>query len=100
MAVFKLSPDAKKELQTAVKWYNKKKIDLGKSFYIQVKSTYKYIQQYPEGFEIKYNGFRGTTVEGFPFILFYDIQPNYIVIVAVFHTSKDLSKLDKRIKDL
>ena len=96
MAVYKLTPDAKKELRSASKWYNKKQVGLGKVFYKQVKATYKYIQQYPDGFEVKYNGFRGSTVDGFPFIVFYDIQPDYIAIVSIFHTSKDLSKLDDR----
>ena len=76
-------PEAKSDIKEASKWYDKKQIKLGKAFRNEVKLITAYIQQYPEGFEIKYNHFRGCIVNRFPYIVFYRMHQDTIVIVAV-----------------
>ncbi len=91
-----LLPEAKADVKEASKWYNSGQADLGKDFYKEVRKTIKYIQQYPEGFEVKYKQFRGCITDRFPYIVFYRIHNQTVVVVAVLATRQDRKILDKR----
>ena len=61
----KLLPIAYKDLQTAKKWYNEKRNNLGEEFKKAVIAEIDYIQTNPEHYQIKY---KATTTEDAYFI--------------------------------
>ncbi len=90
-------PQAKVDIKKASKYYGPKDSELSTSFRDEVKVTTKYIKQYPEGFEIKHKAFRGCRVKRFPYIVFYRVHNDSIVVVAVLGSKQDRDTiLDKR----
>ena len=52
-----------------------------------------FIQNNPKLAELKYYDIRVLAVKTFPFTIHYKIEKEYIVIVAIFHTSQNPDKL-------
>ena len=85
-----LSPNAVKELNQSIDWYNEQKAGLGKRFYSKVSTTIKTIKKNPYAFELRLKEFRIVPVKVFPFVLVYFVvEPKEIIITAVFHTSRN-----------
>ena len=84
-----ISERAYKSLFQSIEWYNEQSKGLGKRFYSKIDKTIKVISKNPYAFEIKFDFFRGATVDVFPYIIMYFIQePDKIVIANIFHTSR------------
>ena len=82
------------ELNQSINWYNEQKKGLGKRFYNKVKEAIKTIAKNPYSFELRYKEIRALPVEVFPFVIAYFIvEPNKIVITAVFHSSRNPENL-------
>jgi len=78
------------ELNQSIEWYNEQKTGLGKRFYSNVSATIKTIKKNPFAFEMRHKEFRIVPLKVFPFVLaYFVVEPNEIIITAVFHTSRN-----------
>ena len=79
--------DAKRETQEAYKWYEERAVGLGAKFIQALDRTLLKISENPEGFHPIRNPIRQALLKRFPYSL--KEEPDSIVVIAVFHQSRD-----------
>ena len=83
---------SKDDLDIAIAWYEKQRRGLGFEFLDCVEAAIKSILESPKLYRIYYSNFRGCIVRRFPFIIFYTIEGDEIVIHSVFDSRQDPRK--------
>ena len=84
----KIEPEALKDIQEAIIWYNEKQPDLGASFLQEVKENFSKLKINPY-FQIRYDNVRCLPLNKFPFMVHFTFSENekLIIIRAVLNTS-------------
>ncbi|SRR5258705_8336558 len=82
------------EINDAYDWYEDKKEGLGELFLEEFKEYAITIFKNPASFRTTYKKFREVPIKNFPFIIVYfiDDRKNKIIIISVFHTSRNPKK--------
>ncbi len=83
--------EAEFELNEAAIWYETKQEKLGFRFIDTTLRHLEHIQSNPRHYEKKHKEYREALVPGFPFIIVYriDREQHKIIVVAIFHTSRN-----------
>lgn len=81
-------PDARAEFLSAVEYYEQCQKGLGKRFKDAVEAECSQISRMPFGFRVVQKHFRRCLVAKFPYAIFFSIEPDYILIVAVGHVRR------------
>lgn len=91
-------PLAKQDISEAAAWYNSKQKGLGKRFTQEVRSKVLFIRENPKASTIRYDDTRCAVLDVFPFMIHYTIDEanKTIIVAAVFHTSLDPGRWQKR----
>ena len=84
-------PPAKKDIKEAARWYEGRKVGLGKQFTQTVRKKIQFICQNPYAVAIRYEETRTAVLETFPYMIHFSIEENskLIVISAVLSTHQD-----------
>ena len=80
---------AQAEFDNATAWYESQRAGLGTSFATEVQKVLDTIANQPHGYPIASGDVREAPVSRFPDCVYYRIKPNRIVVIAVFHSSRD-----------
>lgn len=80
-----------RDLAGAYRWYEERRRGLGEQFLTAVDATFDQIEQFPELFAIRYGQVRMAPVPQFPYVVFYRVDPQCVVVLTVLHTSDDPS---------
>jgi ParE toxin of type II toxin-antitoxin system, parDE len=83
------SEEARLDLLEAVKWYNSINIVLGKRLKKEIKNIEKSIKLNPAFASIKYRNVRTVACKVFPYSIHYEVDQNRILIISIFHFSKE-----------
>lgn len=91
--------EARLEFEEAVAWYEEQKPGLGDRFEAEVHATLQRILQNPERFKPAGRTIREARVEVFKkYRVYFRIEPDFIGIVSVFHSSRNPAELRRRLK--
>ena len=82
-------PQAEKEFEEAVAWYEGKIPGLGLEFHQSVEQILGRIVEMPDRFPAVLPGIREAPVSRFPFCVYYRTRPGFIVVLSVFHQARD-----------
>lgn len=93
-----LRTEAESDLIDAAKYYEEKLEGLGTEFVSSVETTLQSISHQPESYPIVYRNIRRALIRKFPFGIFYIIKESRIVVLAVFHFSRDPKNWKERTK--
>ncbi len=93
----KLRSEAQKDIEESAKWYEQQRENLGFDFLDEIDKSCLLIEHDPLMYEEVYKNLRRVVVERFPFNIFYFVEEESIVIVAVIHGSRHPKKWQKRI---
>lgn len=88
-----LLPHANQDIIEINLHYKLINLALVKRFNTNLKLEIKLLSKNPLLFHIRYDNFRVVKIKDFPFLIHYEIVENFIVIDAIYHTSRD-SKLN------
>lgn len=80
---------AETEIIETYNFYEDKQKELGERFLKAIQTTSNSLKLNPYIYQRKHKHFREALVKKFPYFLVYEIIGNTIVIVSVFHTSKN-----------
>jgi plasmid stabilization system protein ParE len=80
---------AKSEFREAIRWYHAESPESARRFALEVKSAVLAIREYPTRFHRWDKRYRFYIARGFPYYLPYRVDGDKIVVVAVFHTSRN-----------
>jgi toxin ParE1/3/4 len=76
-------------LWEAIDWYDDQKENLGKSFARAVENTVNTIRINPLQYAQVLRGKRKAPVKNFPYIVVFKVDRDCIVVLAIFHTSRN-----------
>jgi plasmid stabilization system protein ParE len=85
------------DLSAAYSWYNERRIGLGEEFLTCVDACIQSICRRPELSPVVYKNFRRALVRRFPYSVFYEYVGGTVVVYAVFHTSQNPLKWQRRV---
>jgi|AntDeeMinimDraft_5_1070356.scaffolds.fasta_scaffold41605_1 plasmid stabilization system protein ParE len=92
----RVRPDAEDDLEEAAAWYEQQRSGLGDEFLDEVRSTFRQISERPSMFPVLHRNTRRALTHRFPFGVFYRVQPEHVVVVAVMHGSRDPHRWKQR----
>ncbi len=87
---------AQAEFDQAARWYESQRIGLGQVFVDAVQQVLEIIATHPRHHPLVDGDVRGALVPHFPYSIYHRIKPDRVVIVAVFHASRDPSIWQER----
>lgn len=94
---FVLRRVAEREFDDSIAWYNKEREGLGQEFRAAIEHCFQRITENPELFTKVRGEVRRAVVLGrFHFVIHFLIEKNRVVILSVFHTSRDPGQLKHR----
>ncbi|HEX4588409.1 MAG TPA: type II toxin-antitoxin system RelE/ParE family toxin [Gemmataceae bacterium] len=80
---------AKAEYEAAVAWYDEARPGLGEDFETEVQSVLDEASTNPKRYPIADGDVREAPVSGFPYCIYYRVRSGKLVVVAVYHQSRD-----------
>ena len=86
------SPEFHADVLAATAWYDQRNPLLGTDFILKIEQAVCEILDAPERRTDLEYGIRYWPIERFPYVVFYDITEDEILIVGVMHTSQDAKK--------
>ena len=90
-------PEAKAEFDEAADWYEARHKGLGRDFIGKVREVIKRITGNPKLFAIVRGQVRQTVIERFPYSVLYQEDKHEIIVIAVFHSSRNPDVWKKRL---
>jgi plasmid stabilization system protein ParE len=93
----RLLPEAKDEFDAAADWYQQQRAGLGVDFVARVREVLQRIAANPRIHGTVYQDVRKAVVRRFSYVVLYREDPGEVVVIAVFHTSRDPSIWQSRI---
>ena len=93
----KFRRQARKELDEAVDWYERKRLGLGEELRACVHEVLDRISKFPQLHSLAYKDIRRTMVRRFPYAVLYRVKRDRVVVIAVFHASRDPREWQRRV---
>ena len=91
-----LRPDAEQDVEDASLWYDSQRKGLGGQFLDEISRTLNAISEYPASFPIVHRNIRRALTRSFPFGIYYRVEEELAVVVAVLHASRDPRRWKQR----
>lgn len=85
----RLLPEAKDEFNAATDWYEQQQTGLGWDFVARVRETFQRIAASPRMHGSVYQDVRKAVVKKFPYLVLDREDQGEIIVISVFHTSRD-----------
>ncbi len=83
---------SKVDLDIAISWYERQRKGLGLDFLDCIEAALVSIAESPHIYRIYHSHFRGCTIKRFPFIIYYTIEGDEIIVHSVFNSRQDPDK--------
>jgi plasmid stabilization system protein ParE len=83
-----LRPRAEQDIEIARDWYDAQRGGLGDEFLGSVQACLQAIRQFPEARPTIYKKVRRAVVQQFPYLIFYLLAPDKVLVLAVLHTPR------------
>jgi plasmid stabilization system protein ParE len=80
---------AQREFDEAADWYDRQRTGLGTEFIDEIQRVFDSIMKNPLRFGVVQQDFREALANRFPYAVYYRVEPQRVVIMAVLHTSRD-----------
>ncbi len=81
-------PEAENDIQDAAKWYERQRKSLGGEFLDQVLIVFDILLENPAIYPVLHRNTHRAVMNRFPFGIYYRVEEETIVIVAVMHGSR------------
>lgn len=82
-------PEAREEFDTDADFYENRQAGLGARFTLAVNAVLSLIAKNPKMHAVVLDDARKAVVCGFPYCVYYREEGDSVVILSVFHTSRD-----------
>jgi plasmid stabilization system protein ParE len=89
-------PAARDDIDRARLQYEEQRSGLGERFVSAVESQVNRIHKNPGSWGIVYQDIRAAALRRFPYVIYYRVEPDRNVVIAVQHGSRDWSSWQSR----
>jgi plasmid stabilization system protein ParE len=83
------TPAVELDVEAAFEWYEREEFHLGFEFLDELRDAYVRILNHPLAYQSLRSGIRRALTRCFPYAIFFSIQGEVIVVLAVLHTARD-----------
>ena len=90
-------PAVEFDVEAACNWYEGEERGLGFEFLEELRAAYHRILDHPLGYQDLRSGIRRALTRRFPYAVYFSIEEERIVIVAVLSTARDPEEWQRRI---
>ena len=90
-------PAVEADIEAALNWYELEQPGLGLEFLKELRAAYYRILESPFGYQDLRSGIRRALTRRFPYAVYFSIEDDVIVVVAILHTARDPSEWQFRI---
>jgi plasmid stabilization system protein ParE len=96
---YRLEAEAAVELdvEAAFEWYEAEEPNLGFEFLEQLRTAYQHIREHPLAYQELRSGIRRALIRQFPYAIYFAIESETIIILAVLHTARDPEEWQHRV---
>jgi toxin ParE1/3/4 len=84
-----IRPEAESDIEDAFTWYEKRRRGLGSDFLLCVEEGLSKIQHSPKTYPVVHKNIRRLLIRRFPYGIFYLLDRDLIVVLAVTHARRD-----------
>ena len=93
----KIQPEARQDIQQAIRWYNSQQPGLGRKFHQAVKQGFDSLKLNPF-FQVRYDSTRCLPLKTYPYMIHFTLEEDTqrIIVQAVFSTHDDPDKWSAR----
>jgi plasmid stabilization system protein ParE len=88
---------ARNEFDAAADWYEQRRPGRGAKFTAAVQTVLDRIAEQPDFYPQVFEDVREALVKKYPYCVYYRVESNQVVILAVFHTARDPSTWQRRV---
>ncbi len=81
--------DVDDDVVSAFEWYESERSGLGSEFLAELSATYRRIRATPLGYQRLWGHVRHARLRRFPYIVYFVIEDDVIVVFAVLHGRRD-----------
>jgi plasmid stabilization system protein ParE len=92
-----IRPEAEAELAEAFEWYEARVAGLGLEFIRAVDSLFNSIICNPQAFPVVYKSVHRALTRKFPYEVFFVVDAESVVVLAVFHAKRNPQRWHERI---
>ncbi|QEL13190.1 type II toxin-antitoxin system RelE/ParE family toxin [Limnoglobus roseus] len=82
-------PLAQAEYDISARFYEGQQVGLGVAFTMEVEAVLDTLSAKPDRFPVVRRDIREAPVDQFPFCIYYRVRLNRVIVLAVFHQSRD-----------
>jgi plasmid stabilization system protein ParE len=90
--------DAVAEIEAARVWYEFQRPGLGGEFLDAIESAVESLLAFPEARSVDYRDARRYLLERFPYCLYYRVESDGLVVVALLHAARDPARKRRRLR--
>lgn len=87
---------ARIEFREAISWYNEQRMGLGWEFEEEIYKTLDRVCDSPETYSVAIRDTRRVLVHRFPYVIYYRVESERIVVIAVYHGHRDQDAVTER----
>lgn len=85
------------DVEAAFQWYETEEAGLGFEFLKQLRGCYERLLNNPLAYHELRSGIRRALTRQFPYAVYFSIEAEIILIVAVLHTARDPAEWQERV---
>ena len=90
-------PAVELDIEAAFDWYERESSGLGVEFVNQLRAAYERILDHPSGYQELRSGIRRAFTRQFPYAIYFSIEGEAIIVLAVLHAARDPAEWQRRI---
>jgi toxin ParE1/3/4 len=94
-----ISPEAEADLEEAKAWYDRQRTGLGDEFMLCVEDALDRVLRMPLATAPIFEDVRRVLVRRFPYGVYYKVDADLIVVIAVYHTRRNPRGWQERAND-
>ncbi len=85
-------------MKAAFQWYDRRRKGLGEDFTGEVEIALRRLLLAPTASGIVFHGMGRMALKRFPYGVYYLVRGELVLVVAVFHSRRNLARLQKRVR--
>ena len=89
-------PEVYDDIKVAYDWYEEQRVGLGEDFLLTLEASYAKIIRVPKAYQILYKTVRRKLARRFPYGIFFTIDNERVIVIAIMHTKRDSSDWTER----
>jgi len=86
------------DVEAAFEWYEGEEPGLGYEFLDELRAAYHRIQDGPLKYQLLRSGIRRAMTRRFPYAVYFSVEGNVIVVLAVLHAAREPAVWQRRLE--